>query len=156
MTLNERKTFLHSLERKLSNFRKRVPIYCQCLVLFDEEQICITIPSETDSTIKIPVDFSVDVSDCVKEVHDILQPYYPVLSRGNMEFYLDKVDFKSNSFVIKSVEEPEDWAAIYQMKQPVSLLLKKFQSSSLTSFEKNKIFESNILKRKSEEDYLVL
>lgn len=156
MTPKEKKEFLHVLEKKLTNFKKRIPIYCQCIVLFDEDLVCITLPDLNETTIKVPVDFSVDVSDCVRHIHDMLKKYFPVFCRKDKEFYVDKVDFKSNSFVVKSDSLPEDWSAIYQMKPPVSLLLRKLQSASLTPFEKEKLFSSSILRRKSEEDYLVL
>ena len=153
MTEKERKTFLHVLERKLNNFRKRAPLYCQCVVLFDEDLVCITIPNLLDKTIRVPVDFSHDVSDCVKYIHDMMAQYFPVIECNGIEFRLDKVDFKSNTFVLKNEQMGPDWSAFYKMKRPVSLLLKDLQSQTLTPKEKESIFRSNIKEVLSEEDY---
>lgn len=154
MTPKEKISYLHALEKKLNSFRKRTPLYCQCVVLFDEDLICVTVPGILGTTMKIPVDFSIDVSDHVRLVHDTLQPYFPVISKGGKEFYIDKVDFHSNSFVVKYEGCPADWASFYKMKRPVSLILKEFlQSKTLTPEEKGKIFESNIKENTSEEDY---
>ena len=156
MTDKERKTFLHVLERKLNNFRKRVPLYCQCVVLFDEDLVCITIPNLLEHTIRVPVDFSSDVSDCVKTVHDILSQYFPVIGYRGLEYKIDKVDFRTNTFVIKNPRENDDWSAIYKMKRPVSILLKDFQSSTLTPKEKESLLRANIKETLSKEDYRVL
>lgn len=151
----DRKTFLHVLERKLNNFRKRTPIYCHCMVLFDESTICITVPGLADNTIKIPVDFNIDAKANVKKVHDFLQKYFPIFTYLNKEYYIDKVDFRTNSFVVKALWRDPEWSAIYQMKRPISLLLKDFQSDNFSSEEKEKIFSSNIRNISSEEDYHV-
>lgn len=153
MTEKERKTFLHVLERKLNNFRKRVPLYCQCVVLFDEDLVCITIPNLLDKTIRVPVDFSHDVSDCVKSIHDLMAQYFPMIEYDGTEFRVDKVDFKSNTFVLKNEQIDSDWSAFYKMKRPVSLLLKDLQSKALTPKEKEVIFRNNIKEILSEEDY---
>ena len=154
MNIKEKKTFLHTLERKLNSFRKRVPLYCQCLVLFDEDMICITAPGNLDTTMKIHVDFSKDVSDYVGDVHDKLMEFFPVLERNGKEFFIDKVDFHSNSFVVKYKGCPSDWSSIYKMKRPVSLLLKEtFQNRAFTPTEKERVFDQNIREVCSEEDY---
>lgn len=156
MTERERKMFLHALEKKLNNFRKRAPIYFQYVVLFDEDLMCVAIPGLLDTTIKIPVDFSCDVSDNVKTIHDRIMCYFPTFKRGNTMYYIDKVDFSSNTFVIKNKEHDGDWAAFYKMKRPVSLLLKELQVPTVSPEDKESIFSSNIRECCSEEDYRVL
>ena len=157
MTQKEKNTYLHTLEQKLNKFRKRAPIYCQCIVLYDEDTVCLTIPDVSESTIRIPVDFSHDVSDVIKTIHDILKEHYPLLVRRGKSFYLDKIDFRTNTVVVKAKDLSSDWTAIYKMKRPISLLLKEyFQSPSVSPEEKSRIFEQNIREQISEEDYRVL
>lgn len=151
----ESRTFLHVLERKLNNLRKRIPLYCHCMVLFDESIICITLPGIIDDTIRMPVDYASAVEANVKKVHDILRPYFPVLRYNGKDYYIDKVDFRSNSFVVKALWKDERWASIYQMRQPVSFLLKEFQSDEMTSEDKGVLFCQSIRNNKSEEDFRV-
>lgn len=152
----ERKTFLHSLERKLNGLRKRIPLYCHCMVLFDESIICVNLPGTVDTTFRVPVNFQDSVENNVKGIHDLLQPYFPVFTYNDRDFYIDKVDFRSNTFVVKALWMGGKWASFYQMKQPISLLLKEFQSKDKTSQEKGKLFLQSLKLNTSEEDFRVL
>lgn len=153
--MNDKNTYLHLLEKKLNSFRKRLPLYCQALVLYDEDSVLISLPDHRNETIRVDVDFSLSINEVVRRIYRTLFEYFPLLESKGKQYRIDKVDFRSNSFVIKrSIDE--SWSAIYHMKKPVSLLLKDFNSPSLSPAKKEQIFRENIRENTSREDYRAL
>ena len=101
-------------------------MYCQIMVLYDEKQIYVSVPDFLDSTMRFDIDFSTDPSRVVRMVQEAIVRFFPVLEREDgRKFYIDKVDFRSNCFVVKYEGCPSGWSAIYKMKKPVFVLLKE-------------------------------
>lgn len=153
--MNYKNTYLHLLEKKLNSFKKRLPLYCQTLVLYDEDSVLISLPDHKEETIRLDVDFSLDINENIRKIYETLFPYFPTLESKGRTFKIDKVDFRSNSFVVKRSLN-DSWSAIYHMKRPVSLLLKELNNSSLSSVKKEQIFRENIRENTSREDYRAL
>lgn len=150
--MNDKNTYLHLLEKKLNSFKKRLPLYCQTLVLYDEDSVLISLPDHKEETIRLEVNFSLDINENIRKIYEILFSYFPALESKGRTFKIDKVDFRSNSFVVKRSLD-DSWSAIYHMKRPVSLLLKELNNSSLSSVRKEQIFRENIRENTSREDY---
>ena len=155
MTTREERTYLHLLDKKIKNFKGKLPLYCQIMVLYDEKQIYVSVPDFLDSTMRFDIDFSLDPSRAVRMVQEAIVRFFPVLEREDgRRFYIDKVNFRSNCFVVKYEGCPSGWSAIYKMKKPVFVLLKEtFQSKKTSPAEKEKVFNRNIKELMSQEDY---
>lgn len=149
---------LRSLDKKLTSFRKRAPVYFQHVVLHNTGMLHVVIPNNQEFEFEQVIDYGRDVTEIVRDVYFALKPFFPRLrTEKGVDFFIDKVNFKTNSFVLKSdsTSVSEGWIAIYKMKRPVFILLKEFSQGEKEPTEVEKLFRQNIKEKTSEEDYRV-
>lgn len=129
------------LEHKLSRFRSRAPLFYEFHIEEAMGLISLSIPDYMDEPLLVPIDFSLEVPDIVHEVREAVRPFFPNWEHEGRHFYIDKVSFRKNTFLIRQSDNPEvDWFIVYKMRKPVSVLLKALRNKNLSPEEKATIF----------------
>lgn len=157
MSDSNTREFYNSLDKKLISFRNRSPLFYKYSYSPNKDFLFITFPNLDFTTLSFDVRPESDsINELIGHIHSVLLEYYPKLKCSQGQFVIDKVDSRSNIFVIRRFPEESEWLARYKMTKPVVLLLKELQNPCLSNEERESIFRKNIKELCSKEDYRVL